>query len=121
MVSRGTSFLDELFQVLAPRAGDHRAADLATRGEEGDAESANSQSRSGSSYGSKPLSRKLGGKHGKRESKKAAVVAVGSGPSRPLAGTGLEDEIIFDFDVHEYDFRTCVKEMLEIDRCCTGG
>jgi len=100
---------------LAPAAGG--AAALATRSEEGETASVNSQSRSDSSYGSEQLRRKLGGKHGKRESKKAAVVAVGSGPSRPLAGTGLEDEMIFDYDVTEYDFRTCVKEMLEIDRC----
>ena len=93
---------EELAQLLAPAAGG--AAALATRSEEGETASVNLQSRSDSSYGSEQLRRKLGGKHGKRESKKAAVVAVGSGPSRPLAGTGLEDEMIFDYDVTEYDF-----------------
>ena len=69
----------------------------------------------GGAPGSKE-SRKLGGKHAKKESSKAAVVYKGSGPDRPLAGTGLEAEMVFDFDVNEYDFRSCIHEMLEIDR-----
>ena len=63
-----------------------------------------------------PTSRKLGGKHGKRESKKEARKATGSGPDRPLAGTGLEDEVIFEYDVEEYDFRTAIHDMLQIER-----
>lgn len=63
-----------------------------------------------------PASRKLGGKHGKRESRKEARKATGIGPDRPLAGTGLEDEVIFDYDITEYDFRTAIHEMLQIDR-----
>jgi len=61
-------------------------------------------------------SRKFGGKHAKRESRKEARKATGSGPERPLAGTGLEDEVIFEFDVREYDFRECLQDMLQIQR-----
>jgi len=59
------------------------------------------------------ISRSLGGKFGK----KAASLAKGSGPLRPLEGSGLEDEMVFDFDVNEYDFRTSLQEILEIERC----
>ena len=44
------------------------------------------------------------------------LTGKGSGPARPLADTGLEDEIVFEFDVREFDFRGCLEEMLELER-----
>ena len=48
--------------------------------------------------------------------RRRVLTGQGSGPARPLADTGLEDEIVFEFDVREFDFRGCLEEMLELER-----
>jgi hypothetical protein len=126
----GTSFLEEandfwhdLFSTAevigngqVATSGDSTGPTLAGKGKVGSrGEDQKAKPPAGGAPGSKE-SRKLGGKHAKKESSKAAVVYKGSGPDRPLAGTGLEAEMVFDFDVNEYDFRSCIHEMLEIDR-----
>ena len=38
----------------------------------------------------------------------------GRGPSNPLRDSGLEQEVVFEFDVNEYDFRGCLQDILDI-------